>query len=196
MNPHRMAWELAANFPIAQCVAIATILGFIFTKDRLKNAFARETGMMIGLWACFTWTTVFSAFPELAWEEWLTTSKILLMAIITIFLCSDFRKLKYLLLTIAASIGFYGLKGLVFVVATAGEHRIYGPPKSFIADNNDLALALVMVLPIFLYLAIEEKNWKYKSILITGGVSCLFSTVFTYSRGGMLGLGALAFFLP
>ena len=39
-------------------------------------------------------------------------------------------------------------KGGAFTLLTAGQFRVYGPPGSIIGDNNQIALALLMVLPL------------------------------------------------
>ena len=97
-------------------------------------------------------------------------------------------------LTIAFSIGFYGIKGGIFSIITGGNYRVYGPTASFLEDNNDLALALLMVLPIFFFLAREETNHKLKVVLQVSFFLSIIAIIFTYSRGGFIGLAAITFF--
>ena len=45
MNPHRLTWSHAVKyFPVAQYVGIATLLGYLFTKERDKLPLEREGG--------------------------------------------------------------------------------------------------------------------------------------------------------
>ncbi len=64
----------------------------------------------------------------------------------------------------------------------------------FLGDENDFALALNMVIPFGFFLAMEAKT-KIKRLLlliITGGF--LICNVATFSRGGFVGLVAVAFY--
>src|SRR5262249_10965554 len=148
------------NFPVAQLVAAATLLGTITTKDRDRLPMERETVLMIGLWIVFTISTMLSIYPDDAWARYTQVSKILLITFVTLLFFADRKRLRYLLLVTGLSIGFFGLKGGIFSIATGGNYRIYGPPGSFIEDNNDFGLAVLMVVPLLVYLAREEpRKW-------------------------------------
>jgi putative inorganic carbon (hco3(-)) transporter len=193
MNPHRLTWGIAYNFPVAQCVALAVLLGVPFARGKRHFPIVPESVLCVLLWILFTASSAFAFYPDQAWPEWQQVSKILLMAVLPTLVVTDRKKLKYLLWTIALSIGFYGAKGGLFSLATAGAYRVWGPRESFIEDNNDLALALNMVLPILFYLAREESR-RYLKIVLYGvlGFSVL-AVLFTYSRGGLLGLAVITF---
>ena len=64
----------------------------------------------------------------------------------------------------ALSIGFFGVKGGIFTVVGGGENMVWGPPGSFIEGNNELALALIMVL------LISVTAFAYKSVGADGSV--------------------------
>ncbi len=40
MNPHRLTWGVAYEFPSAQLIAAAILIGFLFSRD--KGPFPRE----------------------------------------------------------------------------------------------------------------------------------------------------------
>jgi probable O-glycosylation ligase (exosortase A-associated) len=68
---------------------------------------------------------------------------------------------------------------------------IFGPPNSRMYDNNDLALALNMVLPLMIFFA---RTWgTRRGRLIWAGVagSTVLAVLFTYSRGGVVALAAV-----
>ena len=191
MNPHRLAWSYNVKyFPVALCVGSATLIGYLFVKERDKLPMEREVVLLILLWAFYTFTSFFG-LSTFVWEEWNRTSKILLFTFMTIILCMDKQKLKSLLLIIAFSISFYGVKGAIFSILTGGDNRVWGPEDSFIEDNNDLGLALLMVMPILLYISKMEENKKLQLLLRISFCSCVIATLFTYSRGTFLGLVVL-----
>jgi len=188
MNPHRLTWSNNVKyFFVAQYVGIATLLGCLFTKERDKLPMEREVVLLMLLWAFYTFTSFFGLSTSV-WDEWNRTSKILLFTFLTIILCIDKQKIKSLLLIIAFSIGFYGVKGAIFSILTGGNNRVWGPEDSFIADNNDLGLALLMVMPILLYISKMEENKRLQLLLRISFCGCVIAALFTYSRGTFLGL--------
>lgn len=195
MNPHRLAWDFAYDYPFAQTVAAATLIGFSWyvVRGRGLRGFLEgsELKLLLLLWFIYTYTTALALVPVDAWEAWNQISKILLMVFLTAFLIDDEKKLRYLMLVITFSIGFYGVKGGAFSVLTGGQYRVWGPANSFIEDNNALALALNMTLPFLYYLGQTEKQvWLRRILFISFGFSIL-AVLFTYSRGGFLGLAVV-----
>jgi probable O-glycosylation ligase (exosortase A-associated) len=195
MNPHRLTYGFAYDFPFAQYVALATLAGFVFTSDRKKFLWTREIVLvvLIGIW--FTITTVFAVYPESAWAKWSEVTKILLMALLVVPLCQSRERLRWLLLVIGLSLGFHGAKAGLFVLLTGGRGMVLGPPGSFFEANNEMALVLNMTLPILYALAREEERfWPRRLLWIAFGLTAV-AAPFTYSRAGVLGLAVVMAFL-
>jgi probable O-glycosylation ligase (exosortase A-associated) len=89
------------------------------------------------------------------------------------------------------SIAFFSVKGGLFSLLTGGQYRVYGPAQSFIADNNALAVAELMVLPFMLFLGRSEKRKWVRRGLYVSALLTVVSVVFSYSRGALLGLLAM-----
>jgi len=193
MNPHMLCWGIARNFPVSQFVGLATLAGFPFTRERDKLPLERETILLLLLWMMYTLTSFFAFNPIAAWSKWSRVSKILLFTFLTIPLFIDKERLKHFLLTIVFSIGFYSIKGGIFSIITGGKYKIWGPEQSFIGDNNSMGLAMLMVLPMFFYLAREERYKPLRSLLQMAFFLTIISILFTYSRGAFLGLIAVIF---
>jgi putative inorganic carbon (hco3(-)) transporter len=118
-------------------------------------------------------------------------SKIMVMTLLTIFLVTSQKKLKYLLMVTSLSLGIIAIKGTVFGILTGGNFRVWGPPKSFVADNNDFGLALNMIIPMLFFLARDEQNRKLKILFRITFFCCIVAVLLTYSRGALLGLTAI-----
>ena len=191
MNLHRYAWGFAHDLPFSAMVAGATLIGFVLTKERKPFIWSRETLVLGALWGWFAVTSVFAMYPEPAWQKFGEVSKILLMAGLVVPLFQDRRKLRILLMVIAGSLGFYGLKGGLFVLATGGEWMVLGPPETFFEANNELGLVLNMALPMLLYLAREEERRWLRRALWAGFLLSMLAVPFTYSRGAVLGLAVV-----
>lgn len=188
MNPHRLTWGFAHDLPFAQLVAAATLVGVLFANDRKPFLLSRELILLCGLWAWFFLTSMGAVYPEDAWEKFKEVSKILLMALLVVPFFQDRYRIRMLLLVIAASLGFYGFKGGLFVLLTGGQHMVLGPPESFFAANTELALVMNMALPLLFYLAREETNRWLRRVLWAAFFLTVITVPFTYSRGGTIGL--------
>jgi probable O-glycosylation ligase (exosortase A-associated) len=187
-NPHRLTWDFAFEFPFAQVVAIATLVGFLFTRDKRPFVWTREYLVVVLLWAWFGVSSVLAMYPEAAWDKFLEFSKILVMAMLVVPLFQDRKRLRIFVFVVGASLGFYGIKGGLFVLATGGSWMVLGPRESFFESNTELALVLNMALPILFYLAKEETRRWLRLTLRAAFVLTILAVPFTYSRGGVLGL--------
>jgi len=194
MNPHRLAYGFAYSFPFAKIVGIAVLISFLFSKDKKKIPI---TPLTI-IWAIFlvwiTLSTLFALYPQDALLQFEKVMKIQLITILTISVISNKFRINWLIGVIAFSIGFYGIKGGVFSILHGGQFKIWGPDGSFIADNNHLALALLMVLPLFYYLQSIAKYKLLKMAIILFMVLIGISIVTSYSRGAFIGAFFVAIF--
>ncbi len=195
MNPHKLSWGFALTMPFAQIIALATLGGLLFTKERKKIPWTPELALMFILGIYFTISTLAAWDPNHAWIRWTEIMKIYLMTFIMTMLIYNKERIRYLLLVAALGIGFYGFKGSLFTLLGGGAGTVRGPPTSFIGSNNEIGLALLMVVPILVFLAREEPHkWLKRLLWGIAGMSAL-SIIFTYSRGAMLGLAIMLLLL-
>jgi probable O-glycosylation ligase (exosortase A-associated) len=197
-NPHRFTWGFMYNSPVAAAIAVPTLLGCLFTPKINHNILKLETLVLAVLWVWFA-ITFFHAMqvplleermPE-AKLELLRVSKVLLMTFMMMLLVTSHQRFKYLVAVTAMSFGVLAMRGAIFGLRTGGESRVFGPHDSFLTDNNAFALAINMSLPMFLFLARDEKKRTYRWLLYLAFIFGVFSVVLTYSRGGLLGLVAV-----
>jgi probable O-glycosylation ligase (exosortase A-associated) len=194
MSPHRLAYGFAYSFPFALLIAGITLVGLITGKQKKLNIWSRETitlALLI-LWVCIT--TIFAVDFDAAAKELDRFIKIQLFIFLSIALISDKKKLDWLIWVIVASIGFYGIKGGIFTIATGGGARVWGPEGSFIGGNNEVALAILMVIPLMRYLQLQTKNIWLKRGLIGSMLLSSAAVLGTQSRGALLGISAIGLF--
>ncbi len=201
-NPHRYTWGFMYNFPVAAVIAVPTLAGCLFTSNINKKFVKAETLLLAGLWIWFCITFLHAMQVPLfqghvldAKLEWVRVSKVLLITFAMILLVTSHQRFKSLVMVTAMSFGFLAIKGAIFGLRTGGEFRVWGPPDSFIADNNSFALAVNMSLPMLFFLARDEKKRAYRWLLHLAFACGVFSVALTYSRGGLLGLAAVLFAL-
>jgi probable O-glycosylation ligase (exosortase A-associated) len=92
-------------------------------------------------------------------------------------------------------LGFYGAKGGLFTALGGATQHVWGPPGSFIADNNALAMALIMVLPLMRYLQLQTDSKLIRSGFYGLMVLTAFSIIGSQSRGAFLAGVIMAAFL-
>lgn len=187
LNPHRLVWGFARSIPFSMIVGIVT-LGAFLAKGEKKFPVTPVSvlAIMFTLYTCFT--TLFAIFPDDALWKWDRFMKIMIMTFVAMCMINDRFRLQALIWTMVLSLGYYGIRGGVFTVVTGGNYRVWGPTESFIADNNQLALALIMLLPLVRYLHIQTKN-KWIRLALLGGMGLLLiSIIGSYSRGAFLAL--------
>jgi probable O-glycosylation ligase (exosortase A-associated) len=197
MNPHRLSWGYAYELRVALVVAVATILAWLFSRER-KLPPGTVTNYLLAAFAFWvTVSTFFALVPDSAWARWQDVIKILGMTFLATCIVNSRKRIEQLVWMAALSIGFYGVKGGVFTLLTGGQYRLWGPPDSFIGDNNALALALIMILPLLHFLALGARSLWIRYGLWAAMALTALATLSTYSRGGFLALGitVVAFWL-
>lgn len=195
MNPHRLTWGFAYSFPWVQLVAMVTLGALLFTKYKRPIPWTPITVLLLVFTVWTGISTLFALSSDAAWQEFEKFIKIQMMVIVTLVLVIDRKQIQWLIWLITYSIGFYGIKGGAFVLATGGSYRVWGPAQSFIASNNWLALALCMVLPLMRYLQMQQTN-KWARIAIGAGMALTAAGIVgTYSRAGLITLVAVGLFL-
>ena len=196
MNPHRLGWGFAYNFPFAAVVGAVTIIGFLFYKRPKKLPICALTVMMI---IFIIWMTITSFMSirssEVVFAQWDKVIKIQLVIFLTLMIIKSREELNILIWIVVLSLGFYGVKGGLFTLMTGGNYMVIGPPGTFIEGNTTLALALIMILPLMRYLQLIETRKWIRWGLILAMVLTAVAIVGSHSRGALLAGGAIAFFL-
>jgi probable O-glycosylation ligase (exosortase A-associated) len=200
-NPHRLAYSIH-YYPVAEMIAIPTLIGLPFTANINRRIMTRETILLAILYLWFIASTLhasslplMAAHMATAWEKLINLGKILLITFVTVMLLTSKERLRWLWVVVALSFGLLTIKNTIFGFNTSGASRVYGPEGSFIADNNAFALATNMCLAAFVFLGREEERRWLKLLLYASFVCGIISVVLTYSRGGLLGLIAVMTYL-
>jgi putative inorganic carbon (HCO3(-)) transporter len=195
MNPHRLTYGAAYDFPFATVVAGMTLISLVAAKQRKNFPVTPVTVTLLVFTAWMTVTSMFALEPGLVWVEWNRVAKTFVMILLSLMALRTEKDVKALAWVVGLSLGFYGLKGGVFTVLSGGSSHVFGPEGSYITDNNALALALVTALPIMWYLHLDaDKKWLRLGFL-TIVVFSIIAAAGSYSRGALLGGGAMLVFL-
>jgi probable O-glycosylation ligase (exosortase A-associated) len=199
MNPHRLAWGFAHDYPFAQLVALVTLgsltVAVATSKEKLRVQVTPTLVLWIALVAWMNVTTLFALVPDDATFAWSRMIKIQLISFVTVLIMHGERRLQALVGIIGFSLGFFGVKGGVFAALTGGSYTVWGPPGSFIEGNNELGLALVMTVPLLWYLRLRATSAILRWALLGAIGATALAILSTQSRGAFLAICAMAGFL-
>lgn len=196
MNPHRFTWGFAYDMPFAMVIALCTLIAMLVNTQKINSFPDDRTAIALVLFVLWIGVSPFFSFhPEKEFEMWLKPFKILFMTWVALLLVGNRDQVHKLVWVLALSVGFFAIKGGIFTILTAGSHRVWGAAGSFIEDNNSLALATVMTIPLFRYLQLHSMNVWVKRGCLVAMVLCLFSALGSHSRGALLAILAIGAFL-
>jgi putative inorganic carbon (hco3(-)) transporter len=191
MNPHKLAYGFANDAPFAAIAAIAALISLLITKDQIKLPNERAVILLIlfVIWMCIT--TAASFYPESSFIQLKKVIKIQLMTLVALAALRERRHIQMFVWINVISIGFYGLKCGIFTITTGGNSRVWGPPGGFIEGNNEIAVALIMTIPLMNYLRLTTaKKWVKMALTATMLLSAI-AALGTQSRGALLALCAM-----
>lgn len=194
MNPHSQGWGFAREFPFAAIIAATTLLAMVLSQQKFRfpvSAVSLTFVAFIG-WMCVS--SLFALHPDQINEQWIKVLKITGMTVVVLMLVSERRHVEWMIWTIVVSIGYYGVKGGIFTLRSGGNFRVWGPAGTFIDDNNAIALALIMVIPLMYYLQSLLHNKYARHAFTAAMLLCGLASLGSYSRGAAIAMAAMIVF--
>lgn len=194
-NIHRESWGVAATAPLAQIVAIVTVIAWILSKEPKRLPRDPISWLIIALMAVVSLSTLVSWVPDLSYVKWDRIMKSLGFTVVLIMLTTSRARVHALVWILAISLGYWAIKGGAFTIMTGGNYRVHGPDNSLIADNNHLGLAILTTIPLFNYLRVHSTSRLIRIGCVAVMALSIAAVLSTYSRGAFLALVAMLVFL-
>jgi probable O-glycosylation ligase (exosortase A-associated) len=116
--------------------------------------------------------------------------KSITFCLVMFFLVNSRLRLHAMLVVIALGLGFHGFVEGMKTLVTAGGHKVTGLPGSKMTDNNHLGVAIVMALPILLYLFQYSKLRIVRYGFLGALLATALAVVGSNSRGAFLAMAA------
>lgn len=195
MNPHRYTYGIAYDAPLAAIAAGSTLIGLLATRERespFKGAPVTWFAIFI-VWLTISWLTGLD--PSADYWQWSKVIKIDVMILVGLAVFRTRLQITALVWVVTMSLAILGAKGGIFTILNGGNYRVWGPEGSFIADNNEFALALVMTIPLLRYLQMQTPARWLKNLLLGAMLLCAASALGSQSRGALLAISAMAVLL-
>jgi putative inorganic carbon (HCO3(-)) transporter len=192
MKPDEWAYAAGVHSTL---IATSTLISGVRHSVRIGRLFRNPiTAGLLALLVPITVSVFTAVDPSLAYLPYREYVNMLLMILLTPLVLDTGQDLKYLLLTIALSIGLIGARFGISGLMHGGARFSEGYGHGMLGDNNTLALGLAMGIPLCWY-SRELVNGRWLRSLLLGCVLLSAAAIImTYSRGGALCL-ALVFLL-
>jgi probable O-glycosylation ligase (exosortase A-associated) len=191
-NFHTLAWGALDNLYLAYIIAILIGVSWLLSRSEQKRL--PMTPLVVLTLVFSLWMTITSYFAlapvEFVWERWVAVHKVLLMCLVGYALTTTRQRVDQLIWVVVFAVGFWGVKGSLSFLLHGGDaiSGIHGPEAGVAADNNQLGIALIMILPLVFYQWHIATNRHLRNGLMAMGFLISLAIIFTYSRGALLGL--------
>ncbi len=203
MNPHRLGWGAAHSIPFAMAAAAILVLSMLINSRKVRWNFAHPTHLLLALVAWMGITTAFAIFAEESLSRYIEVMKVLLILLPIAAVIRTREEILGFVVVVTGSVAFFGIKGGIFTILSGGSFRVWGPPASVISGNNELAVALIVTVPLLYFLATQ--TGMLKTLPIISRISekwirrfmyfsmflCILSALGSHSRGALLALMAM-----
>lgn len=196
MRAPDLAWGPARSFRFSLIVGAIMFIGwFLFDKRPFMRKDRRNVYMIL-LATFITISYVFFAEVKIDNNnaKMIEFIKVVAVALFTTGQLDSKRRIRILLLVMALSFAFYGVKGGIWGLILQDAKIIRGP-GGLLLDNNDFSLAMVMNIPFLYYLSFTEENPRVKKFLLAAVFLTVITIVLTGSRGGFLAMAVVFFAL-
>jgi len=194
MAPQAYTYNFARSFPFLVLVTAVTLVAMVLGREKGKLP---GHPLIIALFVYWVWvviTTLLAFEPTYAQDKLIKLSKILFFAVISTVVMQSPIRLKGFLWVMVASLMFVSVKGGIFTIMTGGAAHVQGA-GGMMGDNNQLAMAMCMLLPLAIYMAQYPPAPLLKWPLIISAILVPISVLGTQSRGGLAALSAVTFML-
>jgi putative inorganic carbon (hco3(-)) transporter len=200
LRPYELIPALSSFRSMAFYFGVITLLIFLVTQLSLEgNLTARprevNLALLLGLAALLSIPLAIS--PGEAWQTFTELIlKVLVIFIVMVNVLRTERRLNLLLFLVLGVSVYLSINAIqdyhlgVFKVGTLEDNnlRITGRIKGLFENSNDLALHLVTMAPIAVGLALANRGAIRKIVFLTTAALFSLAIIFTFSRGGFLGL--------
>lgn len=203
MNPHRLGWGFAYDLPFAMASVVIIAIGMVLSSRSVRWQTAGPVVVLILMILWMGLTSLTAILPDPSWSKYVEVLKVLGMALVVGALVASREQIIGLVWVVVGSIAFFGVKGGIFTITTGGAFRVWGPPSSQVEGNNELALALIISIPLLYFLVRQiavahefvlvrrlPEKWLRRGLLLSI-LLCSVAAVGSQSRGALLAIVAM-----
>ena len=187
-RPESWAWsDVFATLNLSFMAGAFLVIRTMFSRVRFRVDF--RNGLLILFLAHSLLSTVVAPNVDYSIAALQDFSKTIVVTFLLSILITTAAEFRLVIIVIALSLGFEAAKQgwaqLILNPGAANENSI-----PFLGDNNLVAVGMTMLLPMMGALGLTASGWQKRAFQFLS-IGVLYRAVSTYSRGGLLALGAV-----
>jgi probable O-glycosylation ligase (exosortase A-associated) len=191
-SPDDYLYGFMTTLPLSKIVAVLTLGSLLLTRDGRRPYLDPMMAAMLAFVVAGLISASLAITPlPVNWELFGKIAKIVVLCFVLLSVLTTRLRLQGLIMAIALGLAFNGVDEGLKVLLSGGGHHVIG--VATMGDNNSFAVAMLMCMPLLLYLHQTSANRLTRLCLAGGLVLCCVSVIGSYSRGGFLGLITFAF---
>jgi len=189
-RPETWVWgdqlqSLNLSFIVGLYVVIATVLS---QNERLR--WNLPVGLMILLCLHSLVGTLVSGHVEWSFFWWKGFAKTVLITTLIVSLVNTERRFRLTVLVISLALGFESVKqGWAFILLQQAEANLNS--VEILGDNNGVAVGMLMLTSVLLAMLQTSPRFIQKAGFAFMAIGAVARALATFSRGGLLSLGAM-----
>jgi probable O-glycosylation ligase (exosortase A-associated) len=192
--PQQYMYGFAGTLPLEKIAVAATFIS-IFVDQTKRKPYIDWHILLVGLFVLHGAISYSVGLSNLARPYDLLDKmmKIYALCFVTTMANRGRLQIHAMVIIICLGMGIHGaLEGLKYI-DSGGGHKVIAPAS--IGDNNYLAMATVMVMPLLVYLFRYSESRLIRLCFMGALLACFAGVIATSSRGGLVGLAVLGVFL-
>ena len=192
--PQQYMYGIGATLPLNKIAVAATVIS-VFVDQTKNKPYVDWHILLVGLFVLQGAISYSVGLSDLdrSYDLLDKMMKIYALCFLTTMAARGRLQIHAMVIIICLGMGIHGaLEGLKYI-SSAGAHNVIAPVS--IGDNNYLALATLMVMPLLVYLFRYSEALLIRLCFAGALLACFVGVIATSSRGGLVGLTVLGVFL-
>jgi len=187
-RPETWAWsDIFATLNLSYIAGAYLVIRTVMAGTKIRFTMRSSLLFLYLAWALLS--TSQGLNYEHSMQYWQEFAKAVVISYLITIVVQSTADLRFVLMVITFSLGFEAVKqGWIQLLLNPGAPNANRIP--FLGDNNLVAVGMAMLLPVIAALANTSTGWL-KRLFQFMSVGVLYRAVSTYSRGGLLALGAV-----
>jgi probable O-glycosylation ligase (exosortase A-associated) len=193
-DPQQYMYGVAATLPFNKLAVVATFIS-LFVDQTKRKPYIDWHILLVGLFVLQGAISYSVGLSGLDRTYQLLDKMIKIYVLCCVMTMANRGRIQIhaMVIIICLGMGIHGaLEGLKYI-ASGGTHVVIAP--SAFGDNNYLAMATLMVMPLLVYLFRYSESRLIRFSFAGAALACFAGVVATGSRGGLIGLAVFGVFL-
>ena len=200
LKPQTLSYSFLSGKPLSLIITIVFFVSLIIANQQIKiPKYKGSTFLLMVFIIWITVTTYYAQFQDPAWYMYDFVVKILIFSLFIPFVLNSRVKIEIFILVMITAISYFtiisGYRGLLDETQYGRSAIRIIKGGSSITETSTLAMVSVFSLPIIYYLykhSLLKRKIKYFNIFAIGfAISCIFTSIGTYARTGLVGIMVL-----